>query len=505
MRHPHFICSIVFSVLISSSVAHAAPEQVKEVRMRGQSFAVAFDAPEKDFRDEALELLPVRLGPQRAPAKMSNLLVAAPMRGFVAEQLRTRMASLEGFVAFENKPFLGDAVLARFRNPVQSLAAANDLLSANVARFAHPDFHYEVEARGGFAGPWDEPMLGDQWHFESTRVTAAWRLAEVRHVVPQETLVAVLDLGFEASHHDMQDAWLVNPGEIPANKKDDDKNGMIDDVSGWNFAVNGNNLLYGASNKHGTATAGIVGARANGKGVAGICSWCRVLPVVVDNSVVNQAAAFRYAHSRGARIFSNSWGYRLRPPETDVVVEAINEVAQDSVVIFAMSNAATNDCREPAPDISAIPSVIAVSSVTKSGIKVPSSGYGPCLELVAPSSGGPSDSGNPGILTTDRVGQNGYNTGTDPTNLPDGDYTNSFWGTSAAAPQVGGIVGMLKSFVPSASPADLRAAILESAQKVGGSDAGYDDRGFSNKYGYGQIDAEAALERLFGKSQESGK
>jgi hypothetical protein len=376
------------------------------------------------------------------------------------------------------------------------------LLSSGVARFAHPDFHYEVEARGGFAAPWDEPMLADQWHLESTHVTAAWRLAEERHVIPQDTLVAVLDLGFEASHHDLQDAWLVNPGEIPGNKKDDDKNGMIDDVAGWNFAVNGNNLLHGASNKHGTATAGIVGARANGRGVAGICSWCKVLPIVVDDSVVNEAAAFRYAHSRGARIFSNSWGYRLRPPDTDIVVEAINEVARDSIVIFAMSNAATNDCREPAPDISAIPSVIAISSVTKSGTKVNPSGYGPCLELVAPSSGGPTDSGNPAIWTTDRVGQNGYNTGTDPANLPDGDYTKSFWGTSAAAPQVGGIVGMLKSFVPSATPADLRAAILDTAQKVGGSDAAYDDRGFSNKYGYGQIDAEAAFEKLIGMSRE---
>jgi hypothetical protein len=491
--------SIICLGFCFSSAALAGEEVSFELRLRGKPVRVAVEKSNTEYSGTGRELLPVQLGPHGTPVQMSRVLVAAPA-GSRGVDLSNRIAQLPGFLTIENRAFMGDAVVARFRDPLDALAASNALLADGVARYAHPDFHYPVETRGGFA-PWQEPMLADQWNLEMTRVTAAWRLAEGRHIVPAQTLVAVLDLGFESSHPDLQDAWLVNPGEIPANKKDDDGNGLIDDVAGWNFAVNGNNLLHGASNKHGTATSGIVGARANGQGIAGICSWCRVLPVVVDVSLLNQVAAFRYAHSRGARIFSNSWGYRMRPPETDVVVEAINEVARDSVIIFAMSNAATNDCRQPSPDISAIESVIAISSVNRDGVKVTSSGSGPCMELVAPSSGGPSDpAATPGIWTTDRVGQPGYNTGADPANLTDPDYTNSFWGTSAAAPQVGGIVAMLQSFVPGASPAALREAILSTAQKVGGSDAGYDGNGFSSRYGFGMIDAEAALEKLLDRS-----
>ena len=454
------------------------------------------------FRDSIREILRgnpefVNVSVGAVPARMSRVMVAAAAPGVGGARLRELVAAKNGFDGFLARPFLGGAVVARFEHPIEALQAANELVEDGSARFAHPDIEYEVEARG-FVAPRQEPLLSRQWHMESNGTLDAWQVAEARRLIPRETVVAVLDLGFEASHPDLEGSWLRNAGEIPGNKKDDDGNGLVDDVAGWNFSTNGNNLLYGASNKHGTATAGIIGARVNGIGVAGGCPWCRVLPVVVDNSAVNQAAAFRYAHDRGARIFSNSWGYRLDAPVTDVVVDAIREVARDSVVVFAMSNVNINDCRAGSSDISSLDEVVAVSSVTRAGVKVADSGYGPCMELVAPSNGGPSDKGNPGIVTTDRVGGAGYNNGSDPANLDDADFTNSFWGTSAAAPQVAAVAAVLSGFVPGASVADVKSAMLATARKTGGPDAGWDDRGFSQKYGYGLVDAGAALRKLLG-------
>ncbi len=465
----------------------------------GRRVPVAFLGTSSEPNGEALtgspEILAATVGENLAPATVSRILVAASAGSVTATVFRAAIAAQSGFTGFTERAFLGNAVLASFNHPVAALRAGNDLMESGLARFAHPDIAYQIEGRGSFA-PWQEPLLPQQWHMDSNGTLNAWRAAESRQAIPQDTVVAVLDLGFEADHHDLAGAWLHNDREIPGNKKDDDANGLIDDVAGWNFATNSANLIYGAAPKHGTATAGVIGARGNGRGVAGACPWCRILPVVIDNSVVNQAAAFRYAHARGARVMSNSWGYRLNPPVTDVVLDAIAEVARDSVVVFAMSNSNTNDCRATNPDISALEDVIAVSSVTRSGIKVPDSGFGPCLELLAPSSGGPEDTVNPGIMTTDRMGQAGYNSGGDPGNLPDPDFTNSFWGTSAAAPQVAAAAAILRSFVPSLGPDAIKAALTETAQKVGGPGAGYDARGFSEKYGYGLLDTGAALESL---------
>ena len=479
----------------------AAAQELSSVYFHsgGRKVQINFPGSLREMLQGNPEFIDVVVGEKSAPARISKIMIGAPASGVTVADFRAAVTGKLGFSGFLSKPFLGDAIVAVFEHPLEALHAANSLVEAGVARFAHPDVAYEVEARG-FA-PWQEPLLGQEWHMDTNGTLNAWRLAEARNLVPQASVVALLDLGFEAGHHDLADAWLQNGGEVPANKKDDDGNGLIDDVAGWNFATNNNNLLYGSSNKHGTATAGIIGARGNGRGVAGACPWCQIVPVVVDNSSLNQAAAFRYAHSRGARVFSNSWGYRLNPPVTDVVVEAIMDLARDSVIVFAMSNANSNDCRASSPDISALNEVIAVSSVGRSGQKVRDSGYGLCLDLVAPSNGGPADAGNPlnpGIVTTDRVGAPGYNTGNDSANLGDGDYTNSFWGTSAAAPQVAASAAILRSFVPAAQPAAIKSAMTKTAKKVGGPDAGYDASGLSERYGYGMIDVSAALGSLLG-------
>ncbi|MCX6124876.1 MAG: S8 family serine peptidase [Proteobacteria bacterium] len=365
-----------------------------------------------------------------------------------------------------------------------------------MVRYIHPDFIFSVGSRQ--ASPGDEPLFPDQWNLDGTAVDGdgmpidiGVRQAWERTQGEASTIVGLLDLGFEQSHEDLRDAWYVNLREIPGNKTDDDGNGLVDDVSGWNFSINGNNLIYGQNSKHGTASAGIIGARVNGRGISGICPRCKILPIVVSGRVSEDAAAILYALKMGASVLSNSWGYNMDPPTTDLVAEALSKAAKEGrggkglPIIFAMHNAAVDDCRPSYPDISGHASVIAVSSVDAKNRKVPESGYGSCLAFVAPSSG----SSMGGIVTTDRSGKEGYNTD-GAGNYQDLSYHNGFWGTSAAAPQVAGLFGLLLSAEPDMTLAMALNRMQQAAVKVQSASAQYDAvTGRSIKYGYGRIDA----------------
>lgn len=380
------------------------------------------------------------------------------------------------------------------RNGKEVLRWSERLASDKRVRYVHPDFIFELEGRT--VNPANEPYFKDQWNLENSGqsggtpgadidMRSAWNVT----TGSPETIVALLDLGFEQEHEDLKDAWFINTKEIPNNKKDDDKNGLIDDVSGWNFQTNRNDLLQGQNSKHGTATAGVIGARVNGKGVTGICPECKVLPIVVSGKASEDAAAILYAGKMGASVLSNSWGYRLKPPQTDVVSEALKYVAHNGrggkgvPIVFAMNNTEVDDCRPKNPDISGHPDVIAVSSVDYNDVKVPDSAFGSCLAFVAHS----GVSAMHGIPTTDRMGEGGYNTdGKD--NYADLAYNRGFWGTSAAAPQVAAVYALLLGHEPNLTLAEANQRMRDAAVKIQPDLAKYDPKtGHSRTYGYGRL------------------
>ena len=244
---------------------------------------------------------------------------------------------------------------------------------------------------------------------------------------------------------------MINENEIAGNRVDDDGNGLVDDVRGWNFDIDNNQLIYGSSNSHGTATAGIIAAPVNGIGITGVCPGCKVLPIVIYSDVEDAVAAFYYARDRGARVISNSWGYRIGTPETELLEEALTDVATNShdgkgvSILFAMPNHGSNACRAGNPDISAHPEVLAISSVDYNDEKVAASGYGPCLKFVGPTAGSQINA----LVTTDRMGDRGYNRpGISYPDLSDDNYTQSFYGTSAATPALAGVFGLLYAANP---------------------------------------------------------
>ena len=400
-------------------------------------------------------------------------------------------------------PLLHETYLLTFAAPEQALICLRRLENKAQIGSLTPNFRMALEARQGFAN--FDPLVAKQWHLKNlgqsggmpgsdAKILEAWELEKGAN----HPLIAVLDLGFEREHPELNPQWHTNSDEIPGNKRDDDANGLIDDVSGWNFSIDGPNILYGQSPNHGTAAAGIIAAIEDGRGTTGVCPGCRLLPIVVDGRPAQDAMAILYAAQQGAVVLTNSWGYKIGTPQTKVISDALSKVAREGrknlgiPILFAMNNAAINACRGENPDISSHPDVIAVSSVDASDVKVPASAYGPCLKFVAPSA--PYPSGPAGIVTTDRLGAKGYNTGTDSTNLSELDYTNNFSGTSAATPVVAGIFGLLASQAPGESSAAWLQRLVLSADKVQANSAAYNAAGHSNTYGYGRVNARKALE-----------
>lgn len=417
-----------------------------------------------------------------------------------AISLYNALDDLNGVVHITRQLMAQGIYTIKFISPESAALGAEKLYGKKNIIYSHPNFLLPLESR---SSPELEPLFPAQWNLQNTglsggtsgsdiNVKPAWRIA----TGSSETIIAVIDLGFEQDHPDLREAWFINDKEIPGNRADDDGNGLKDDVSGWNYAVNGTNLVYGQNPAHGTSTSGIIGARANGQGITGICPGCKVLPIVIDAEVENAVAAFLYAKSLGVKVISNSWGYKIGTPKMDALVDAINQTATGGQgakgisIVFAMSNFAKNDCRGPEPDISSLDSVIAVSSVDHHDLKVEASAFGPCMEFVAPTSGSTTDA----VATTDRLGIKGYNRGENPDDFPDLDYTQTFYGTSAATPQVAGTLGLLYSVNPNLSAAAAFALLKNSADKVHPDLAGYNSEGHSSVYGFGRINAGRAAE-----------
>ena len=153
-------------------------------------------------------------------------------------------------------------------------------------------------------------------------------------------IVAVIDTGVEYTHPDLSKNMWVNTKEIPGNGIDDDQNGYVDDIYGYNFySLNGDPVDdYG----HGTHCAGIIAATHNHLGIRGIAPLAKIMAVKFlgpygDGDVKNAILAIEYAIINGAKILSNSWG---GPPESNALNDMIIKAKEAGILFVA---AAGND------------------------------------------------------------------------------------------------------------------------------------------------------------------
>lgn len=279
--------------------------------------------------------------------------------------------------------------------------------------------------------PFNESLRSQrmQWHYNNTGnvyanstvvgadadVYAAWQLCTGN----PDVIVAVIDQGVKYDHEDLADNMWVNKGEIPGNGIDDDGNGYIDDVYGYNFTDNKGSLTFSSEYMHGTHVAGTIAAvNNNGIGVNGIAGGsgkgdgvrimsCETLGKSESGNsgggLGAQVRAVKYAADNGAVICQNSWGYTAGALSKNdwtrgnysALAEAIGYFTKyagldengeqegpmaGGIVIFAAGNDASNELCYPASD----KSVISVASTSWLGTPSYFTNYGKWVSISAP-------------------------------------------------------------------------------------------------------------------------
>lgn len=232
----------------------------------------------------------------------------------------------------------------------------------------------------------NDEMLKDQFHHIQIQTEKAWSIEKGS----PEIIVAVTDNEFEVDHDDLKNSWWKNPNEIPNNGIDDDGNGYIDDVIGWDTIGNDNNVDVEDGPTHGTHVAGIIAAEINNKiGVAGIAPNVKVMPIrwYGDEAPWTTAViveSYQYAVNNGAKIINTS--YNIDGLVDDAAyLDVIQYVKDQGAIIF---NSAGND-RKKDPERQKIEDIVLVCSV-KSGKertmdkKSSFSNYGSGIDICAP-------------------------------------------------------------------------------------------------------------------------
>lgn len=312
-----------------------------------------------------------------------------------------------------------------------------------------------------------EPMFPNQWGLtEKSGINAskAWEITKGS----RDIKIAVIDTGVDYNHPDLKSQMWVNDAEKNGKPGvDDDGNGFIDDIYGYDFANNDGDPMD--DNEHGTHCAGVIGAAHNGVGVAGVMVDVQIVALkFLKGSGSGESAdaikAIDYAIKAGVKVMSNSWGGG--PDEDSKLLEEAIGRAKDNGIVFvaAAGNESTdNDKKHNYPSDYPTENIIAVGSHDLSGGKSYFSNYGKTtIDVFAPGSG---------ILST----------------VPGGKYVK-LSGTSMATPFVAGVVGLLMAQYPQMTYQEIKDRLINTSIK----------NGKLNNYSVsgGRVDAYRALENI---------
>jgi serine protease len=297
----------------------------------------------------------------------------------------------------------------------------------------------------------NDPQIGDQWHLAKTHVYEGWDM--VRGDTTRHGVIGIVDTGIYWDHPDLAANIWVNPGEdldhngvfdsTDINYADDDSNGFVDDIIGWDFGNNDNNPIE-PSPTHGTAVAGCASeVTDNGIGGAGIGFSARIMAVKAvrdDNPayLINVFVGLIYAADNGADVINCSWGSPQYNPSFQFLIYSL-----DCLIVAAASR---NDSLPIYP--AAYDSVTAVTATDQNDHLSSFGAYGDWIDICAPGVDIYSTWGHSSMTTLD--------------------------GTSFAAPQVCGMAALVRSWNPEMTVAQVESTIEASADNIDSLNPGYE-------------------------------
>lgn len=332
-----------------------------------------------------------------------------------------------------------------------------------------------------FKGTGNDPLASKQWGMIDNGVSKVQTSNQ-----DSEVIVGIIDTGIDYLHEDLNQNIYRNPGEMgfdqmgrdkSRNQIDDDSNGFVDDVMGWDFVDNDNKPYDETGNKfqivalgmnpgHGTHCAGTIAAGVqNGRGIMGINRHVKILPLkfISPRGSGDTAAAIRaiqYGVAQGAKVLSNSWGGDGDLKSSPALEDAIRD-AQKKGVLFVVAagngrkGKGFNNDTDKTPSLPAaysIDNIISVAAIDKKNNLAKFSNFGAQKVHI----------GAPGVYILSTTADHSYHD-----TLIDLPFFKITWdGTSMATPYVAGAAALYWSRHPNASYHEVRSKIFSSSTPV---------------------------------------
>lgn len=346
---------------------------------------------------------------------------------------------------------------------VMQLARGADLVKARAALMRSPlvsrvEYNYQVR----IALTPNDPSFNQLWGLNNIGQTGG--IPDVDIDAPEawdqttgdpNVVVAVIDTGVAYDHPDLAANMWINTGEIPGNGIDDDGNGYVDDVYGYDF-FNMDANPYD-DHGHGTHVAGTIAAVGNnGVGVTGVTWRARVMAVKFlgaggSGSTTGAINAVLYAANNGAKVLNNSWG---GGGFSQALMDAIQTSNQSGSLFIAAAGNATignnNDLTPHYPSSYLVPNVVAVAAIDHNNLKASFSNYGATSV----------DLGAPGVSIYSTEPTVGHSCCSNPTGY------GLLSGTSMATPHVSGAAALLLARFPGSSHLAIRDRLLAFTDPV---------------------------------------
>jgi subtilisin family serine protease len=402
-----------------------------------------------------------------------NISSLSAIKNLPAKSLESRLIDLANefnFIHFAPASSLPDPVLQTYYKLVftqpektQDLIRALSLLP-EVELVEQEPLYKPIHTPNDYRALRANPPNIVHWHLDIIKAQEAWDISRGS----KDVVIAIIDDAVLTTHEDLRDNIWINPKEIPNNGIDDDRNGYIDDINGWDFIDKDNNPNPPSNRNdfsHGAHVAGIASAVTNnGRGVASIGYNCKIMALKSASDTARQirmqnwSEALEYAIRNKANVVNMSFGGSGYSSFFEKLIE--RATAAGVTVVAAAGNDGVNRIFYPA----GYKTAISVGATDWNDAKADFSNYGSWVSVFAP-----------GIVVSTVTSR------TQPYDIQGG--------TSMASPLVAGLCGLLLSYNPRLTPAQIKNCLVSTAVNIESKNPVH----LRGLLGAGRIDAVSAL------------